>query len=125
MRGVTTGEEGDEADDVKSIATLMSGDTFKRVMADIEKYQEQNEQHEILGDIEDEPEYKLIVETNALSTEMDSEIALIHKFTRDNCGCRALRPRARSSARPRPRAAVPRVTPPPCILQVRYTLYTH
>lgn len=38
----------------------------------------------VAGAVEDDPEYKLIVQANNLVLEVDSEIALIHKFARDH-----------------------------------------
>ena len=38
---------------------------------------------EIIGPIEDDPEYQLIVESNALVTEIHNEIQVIHKYVRD------------------------------------------
>jgi len=40
------------------------------------------------GSIEDNPEYKLLVQANALSSSIDSEILLVHKFIRDHYSVR-------------------------------------
>lgn len=37
-----------------------------------------------IGNIEDNPEYKLLTESNTLSTLIDGEIILVHKFIRDH-----------------------------------------
>ncbi|KAK5104074.1 U4/U6-U5 snRNP complex subunit prp31 [Lithohypha guttulata] len=37
-----------------------------------------------IGSIEDDPEYKLLTESNSLSTQIDGEIVLVHKFIRDH-----------------------------------------
>ena len=56
-----------------------------RIMAAIKMYTDENaaQEREIDGPLEEDPEYQLIVETNELSTEIDNEIMLIHKFIRD------------------------------------------
>jgi U4/U6 small nuclear ribonucleoprotein PRP31 len=41
-----------------------------------------------VGSIEDDPEYKLLTQSNALSTQIDSEIILVHKFIRDHYSTR-------------------------------------
>jgi U4/U6 small nuclear ribonucleoprotein PRP31 len=38
---------------------------------------------EIIGTVEEDPEYKLIVEANSLTVEIDNEINIIHKYVRD------------------------------------------
>src|SRR5271155_769435 len=40
------------------------------------------------GSIEDNPEYKLLTQSNSLSTQIDSEIILVHKFIRDHYSAR-------------------------------------
>ena len=46
------------------------------------------EQRANIGSIEDNPEYKLLTEANALSTSIDGEIVLVHKFIRDHYSIR-------------------------------------
>lgn len=41
-----------------------------------------------IGSIEDNPEYKLLTQSNSLSTQIDSEIILVHKFIRDHYSTR-------------------------------------
>lgn len=41
-----------------------------------------------IGSIEDNPEYKLLTQSNTLSTSIDSEIILVHKFIRDHYSVR-------------------------------------
>ena len=41
-----------------------------------------------VGSIEDNPEYHLLTESNSLSTSIDSEIMLVHKFIRDHYSAR-------------------------------------
>ncbi len=38
---------------------------------------------ELVGPIEEDPEYQLIVESNALVAEINNEIVLVHKYIRD------------------------------------------
>lgn len=38
---------------------------------------------EIIGPIEEDPEYQLIVESNALVSEINNEIQIVHKYIRD------------------------------------------
>lgn len=41
-----------------------------------------------IGSIEDNPEYKLLTQSNTLSTKIDGEIILVHKFIRDHYSVR-------------------------------------
>jgi U4/U6 small nuclear ribonucleoprotein PRP31 len=41
-----------------------------------------------VGSIEDNPEYKLLTESNTLSTNIDTEIMIVHKFIRDHYSIR-------------------------------------
>ena len=41
-----------------------------------------------VGAIEDNPEYKLLTQSNSLSTQIESEIVLVHKFIRDHYSAR-------------------------------------
>lgn len=38
----------------------------------------------VAGPVEADPEYQLIVEANNITAEIDNEINVIHKFTRDH-----------------------------------------
>lgn len=42
----------------------------------------------MIGNVEDHPEYQLLTESNGLSTHIDSEIVLVHKFIRDHYSVR-------------------------------------
>ena len=45
-------------------------------------------QQQHVGSVEDNPEYKLLVSSNAHSVEIDNEIILVHKFIRDHYSVR-------------------------------------
>ena len=68
---------------VKSVAKLMASSEFARIMEDIQHFKDAGADREIVGQLEEDPEYKLIVETNQMSAEMDDEVMLVHKFIRD------------------------------------------
>ncbi|GAM88468.1 hypothetical protein ANO11243_065010 [Dothideomycetidae sp. 11243] len=98
--------------DVRSVASLMSrlkpvievrgmlastlGSSGKayEIMADwlqkIAHYQSlaPENQTKNIGSIEDNPEYRLLTQSNTLSTQIDSEIILVHKFIRDHYSVR-------------------------------------
>lgn len=104
LRGVTDeiDDEDDEAahkakvermqlggvSDVRSVAGLIK--TLQPVLEQITHYQNQpeNERTTHIGSIEDNPEYKLLTQSNSLSTQIDSEIVLVHKFIRDHYSTR-------------------------------------
>ncbi|KAK5163011.1 hypothetical protein LTR04_002829 [Oleoguttula sp. CCFEE 6159] len=74
--------------DVRSVASLMK--TLEPVMEKIRHYQDlpPDKQTKNIGSIEDNPEYKLLTLSNTLSTQIDSEIMLVHKFIRDHYSVR-------------------------------------
>ncbi|RMZ80411.1 hypothetical protein DV737_g2966, partial [Chaetothyriales sp. CBS 132003] len=74
--------------DVRSIAGLMK--TLQPVLDKIAHYQSipPDKQTTGIGNVEDDPEYRLLTQSNSLSTQIDSEIILVHKFVRDHYSTR-------------------------------------
>ncbi|KAI9756722.1 MAG: hypothetical protein M4579_003723 [Chaenotheca gracillima] len=75
-------------DDVRSVAGLMR--TLEPVLEKIAHYQSipPEKQTSAVGSIEDNPEYHLLTQSNTLSTSIDNEIILVHKFIRDHYSVR-------------------------------------
>ncbi|XP_046847434.1 U4/U6 small nuclear ribonucleoprotein Prp31-like [Xenia sp. Carnegie-2017] len=67
---------------VKHIAKLRDGKQLQDVLEKIKEFSEKP-RGEMFGPIETDPEYQLIVEANNLTVEIDNEISIIHKYTRD------------------------------------------
>ena len=44
----------------------------------------QEERTTNVGAIEDNPEYKLLTQSNSLASQVDNEVVLVHKFIRDH-----------------------------------------
>ncbi|KAJ2905101.1 hypothetical protein MKZ38_006347 [Zalerion maritima] len=65
-----------------------SPDAFHAIMQKIAHYKTQDSQANNFGNIEDNPEYHLLTESNSLSTQIDSEIMLVHKYIRDHYSVR-------------------------------------
>lgn len=60
-----------------------------RTLQKIEHYRAQSAtQTSFVGNIEDHPEYHLLTQSNSLSTQIDGEVALVHKFIRDHYSTR-------------------------------------
>ncbi|KAK3114505.1 U4/U6-U5 snRNP complex subunit prp31 [Teratosphaeriaceae sp. CCFEE 6253] len=74
--------------DVRSVAGLMR--QLQPVIERIEHYKNlpPDKQTRNIGSIEDNPEYKLLTQSNTLSTSIDGEIILVHKFIRDHYSVR-------------------------------------
>lgn len=69
---------------VRNIAKLLDSEQLKQVIEKIEMYQFGGvKRGEIIGPVEQDPEYKLIVEANNLTVEIDNEVNVIHKYIRD------------------------------------------
>ncbi|KFY25196.1 hypothetical protein V493_04763, partial [Pseudogymnoascus sp. VKM F-4281 (FW-2241)] len=75
-------------DDVRSVAGLMK--TLEPVLEKISYFQNlpADQQTTHVGSIEDNPEYHLLTQSNTLSTSIDNEIILVHKFIRDHYSTR-------------------------------------
>ncbi|XP_075920551.1 U4/U6 small nuclear ribonucleoprotein Prp31-like, partial [Petromyzon marinus] len=86
-RGVRDEEMGDveapDGDSILSIAKLSASKGFAEIMATVEMHIGKSRKTEVLGPVEADPEYKLIVDANNLTVEIDNEINIIHKFVRD------------------------------------------
>ncbi|EFW19195.1 U4/U6-U5 snRNP complex subunit prp31 [Coccidioides posadasii str. Silveira] len=74
--------------DVRSIARLMK--TLQPILEKISYYRSLPSEPQPMstGSIEDNPEYYLLTESNSLSTSIDNEIILVHKFIRDHYSTR-------------------------------------
>eukprot|EP01111_Echinosteliopsis_oligospora_P010509 TRINITY_DN3286_c0_g1_i2.p1 TRINITY_DN3286_c0_g1~~TRINITY_DN3286_c0_g1_i2.p1 ORF type:complete len:244 (-),score=80.79 TRINITY_DN3286_c0_g1_i2:177-875(-) len=72
-----------KSDDIYQVATLISSDRYKSVFQRVQEKIDTGAPMDTTGLIEDNPEYHLIVESNALVTEINNEITIVHKFLRD------------------------------------------
>ncbi|KAL8992812.1 MAG: hypothetical protein Q9188_007492 [Gyalolechia gomerana] len=74
--------------DVRSVAGLMK--TLEPVLEKVAHYQSlpPEKQSSFVGSVEDNPEYHLLTQANTLSTSIDNEIILVHKFIRDHYSTR-------------------------------------
>eukprot|EP01051_Picozoa_sp_SAG22_P015657 SAG22_NODE_2079_length_3040_cov_1.415845_2_plen_376_part_00 len=70
---------------VKGVAKLMQTPAFTSVVEEMQQFLDADgsNDREIVGPLEEDEEYKLIVRMNELSADIDNEILLIHKFVRD------------------------------------------
>ncbi|KAE8750529.1 hypothetical protein FOCC_FOCC002823 [Frankliniella occidentalis] len=77
-------EEEVKLSSIRQLATLHDSDRLKRILAEIEKFRYRTRKPEdVVGAVEQDPEYLLIVEANNVAVEVDNEIAVIHRFTRE------------------------------------------
>uniref|UniRef100_A0A4W6D2U4 U4/U6 small nuclear ribonucleoprotein Prp31 n=1 Tax=Lates calcarifer TaxID=8187 RepID=A0A4W6D2U4_LATCA len=73
-----------KAESVTSIAKLRNSKQFSEIIDKISAYiGKQRKNSEVSGPVEADPEYRLIVAANNLTVEIDNELNIIHKFTRD------------------------------------------
>ncbi|EEH45728.2 U4/U6-U5 snRNP complex subunit PRP31 [Paracoccidioides brasiliensis Pb18] len=74
--------------DVRNVANLMK--TLQPILDKVSHYQSipPEKRTTSVGSIEDNPEYHLLTEANSLSTSIDNEIILVHKFIRDHYSTR-------------------------------------
>ncbi|OXU19250.1 hypothetical protein TSAR_014024 [Trichomalopsis sarcophagae] len=75
-------EKDIKVDSVRELAKLWDSPLMQRVTSQIDKYSKiLRKSSDIIGTVESDPEYQLIVEANNLAVEIDTEIATIHRFT--------------------------------------------
>ncbi|KAI0967096.1 hypothetical protein F4678DRAFT_447443 [Xylaria arbuscula] len=74
--------------DVRKVTSVM--DRLDPLLKDISHFQSKPLSHATInvGNIEDNPEYKVVTESNTLSTQIDGEIMKVHKFIRDHYSAR-------------------------------------
>lgn len=73
-----------DVDSVKCIAKLRDSKMFACIVRKIEVHiGKPRKAAEVVGPVEADPEYKLIVDANNLTVEIDNELNIIHKFVRD------------------------------------------
>lgn len=70
---------------VKTIAKLRDSDEFKNTLQQMDHFLENPRSRDtVLGPVEEDPEYRLIVSANNLTVEIDNETNIINKYCRDN-----------------------------------------
>ncbi|XP_011494590.1 PREDICTED: U4/U6 small nuclear ribonucleoprotein Prp31 [Ceratosolen solmsi marchali] len=75
-------EKDIKVDSVRELAKLRDSPLMQKVTSQIDKYSKVlRKSSDIIGPVESDPEYQLIVEANNLAVEIDTEIATIHRFT--------------------------------------------
>ncbi|CAB0035639.1 unnamed protein product [Trichogramma brassicae] len=75
-------EKDIKVDSIRELAKLRDSYLVQKVTSAIDKYSKiLRKSSDIVGPVESDPEYLLIVEANNLAVEIDTEIATIHRFT--------------------------------------------
>ena len=70
---------------VKELAKLRDSDKMIEVVEKMDKFlQNPRSRESVMGPVEMDPEYLLIVDANNLTVEIDNELAIIHKYCRDH-----------------------------------------
>lgn len=73
-----------KVESVREICKLRDSTRLKYILDEIEKYvQKPRMASEMVGNLESDPEYQLIVEANNIAVEVDNEISLIHKYVKE------------------------------------------
>lgn len=69
---------------VRELCKLRDSDKLANIMEQINQYvQKPRKNSDIVGPVETDPEYQLIVEANNIAADIDNEITTVHKFVRD------------------------------------------
>lgn len=69
---------------IRQLAKLRDSDLLKSIIKQIESYKGRvRKSEDIIGPVEADPEYQLIVEANNIAADIDNEIATIHRFVRE------------------------------------------
>lgn len=70
-------------DSIREIAKLRDSKELQDVMNRIEMFVEKPRGDDVVGPVEADPEYLLIVESNNLAVDIDNEMGIIHKYIKD------------------------------------------
>lgn len=73
-----------QSDDLDAVAPLVHSERFAGVLRRVEAARGSAAQPRA-GPVDDDPEYKLIVDCNALTADIDAEIGAVHAYVRDRC----------------------------------------
>ncbi|PNF40886.1 U4/U6 small nuclear ribonucleoprotein Prp31 [Cryptotermes secundus] len=77
-------EEDIKITSIREIAKLRDSERLQNIMDQIDDYSTKpHKAEDIVGPVEADPEYQLIVEANNVAVDIDNEITVIHRFTRD------------------------------------------
>ncbi|CAO3653441.1 unnamed protein product [Mucor fragilis] len=75
----------EDPNSVKKIAKLLYSKQTQDVLQKIDSYIAQNRSAtQVVGPTEEDEEYKLIVQSNSMTADIDNEIQTVHKFIRDH-----------------------------------------
>jgi len=84
-----TNKAAAESDSVHSQLKLANSDRLRELMETVEGFfVKVRRAEDIVGPVEADPEYQLIVEVNMMVAEFDTEIGIIHKYSKDLYGRR-------------------------------------
>lgn len=68
---------------IREVCKLYDSPALKMVLRKIDEYIAcPRKANEMIGNVESDPEYQLIVEANSIAADIDNEISVIHKFTK-------------------------------------------
>lgn len=69
---------------VRELCKLRDSDMLANIMVQIKDYSTKlRKNSDIVGPVETDPEYQLIVEANNIAADIDNEIMTVHKFVKD------------------------------------------
>lgn len=69
---------------IRELCKLRDSNRLKFVLTQIDHYQEcPRKSSEMIGNVESDPEYQLIVEANTVAADIDNEVSVIHKFVKN------------------------------------------
>lgn len=93
--GIEDGDDDDDEDDepmevdvrvssIRELCKLRDSKKLQHILTEIDKYiANPRKSNEMIGNVESDPEYQLIVEANSVAVDVDNEISIIHKFTKN------------------------------------------
>lgn len=68
---------------IRSLCKLHDSERLQRILKQIDEYTSKpRTSNEIIGNVESDPEYQLIVEVNTIAVEIDNEICKLTKLIR-------------------------------------------
>lgn len=84
IKNIQLEQDTSQITSVRELCKLRDSNKLANIIEQINQYvQKPRKNSDIVGPVETDPEYQLIVEANNIAADIDNEIMTIHKFVRD------------------------------------------
>lgn len=84
IKDIPMEQDTTQINSVRELCKLRDSEKLASIMAQVKEYSMKSRKNsDIIGPVETDPEYQLIVEANNIAADIDNEVSTIHKFVKD------------------------------------------